>query len=61
MHALITYLKNVRLEFSHVVWPPTHRAIAHTLIVIAISIATGLIIGIFDYIFTTGVSRLVGF
>ncbi|HFC11100.1 hypothetical protein MNBD_CPR01-59 [hydrothermal vent metagenome] len=60
MHALITYLKNVRTEFAHVTWPPTHRAIAHTLIVIAISIVTGVMIGLFDYIFTSGVSHLVG-
>jgi len=60
MHALFTYLKNVRTEFSHVTWPPTHQAIAHTIVVIGISLVTGVIIGLFDYVFTSGVSHLVG-
>ncbi len=60
MHMLFTYLKNVRAEFVHVSWPPTRRAVAQTLIVIAISIVTAIIISLLDYVFTSGVSHLVG-
>ncbi len=60
MNALTTYLKNVRTELSHVTWPPTSRAIAHTFIVIGISVATAVFIGVLDYLFTSGVSRVVG-
>ncbi len=60
MHTLLTYIKNVRAEFVHVSWPPTHRVIAQTIIVIAISIVTAIMIGLLDFLFTSGVSHLVG-
>ncbi len=60
MHTLLTYLRNVRAELAHVTWPSTRQAIAHTLIVIGISIVTALLVSLFDYIFTSGVSHLVG-
>ncbi len=59
MRILLNYLKNVRTEFVHVTWPPARRAIAQTLIVIVISIITAVMVGLLDYIFTSGVSRLV--
>ncbi|OYV84251.1 MAG: preprotein translocase subunit SecE [Parcubacteria group bacterium 21-54-25] len=60
MNALFTYLRNVRAELAHVTWPSTRQAIAHTLIVIGISIVTALLVGLLDYVFTSGVGRLVG-
>ncbi len=60
MHTLITYLRHVREELKHVTWPPRHQAIAHTLLVIAISIVTALIISVFDYIYTSGIAHLIG-
>ncbi len=60
MHTLIKYLRNVREELVHVTWPSTHTAVTHTLLVIGISIVTALIISVFDYIFTSGVGKLIG-
>lgn len=60
MNAPITYLKHVREEFSHIVWPTRQKAIAHTLIVIIIAAAIAAWVGILDYGFGAVVSYIVG-
>lgn len=60
MTALTTYLKHVRDEFQHIVWPSRNTAIAHTLVVILISVALAVLVGVLDYIFGGIVSNIVG-
>jgi len=57
----LAYLKHVREEFAHVVWPSNRTALAHTLVVIFIAVAIALFVGLLDYLFGQGVSRLTGF
>ncbi|MBP9816751.1 MAG: preprotein translocase subunit SecE [Candidatus Pacebacteria bacterium] len=52
MKSLFTYLKNVRAELEHVVWPKPRTAATHTLLIILISVAFALLISGFDYVFT---------
>lgn len=59
MKTLFTYLKNVRAEFAHVVWPTRRATIAHTLLLILISAVVALFIAALDYIFTFIVGKLV--
>lgn len=59
MTSPLTYLKHVREEFAHVVWPTNHTAVAHTLVVIFIAVAITLLVGFLDYVFGLGVSRFV--
>lgn len=62
MHSLISYLKNVRGEMAHVVWPNRRQAIIHTALVVLISAAVALLLAGFDYVFTGVVDRvLLGF
>ncbi len=56
-----TFLKHVREEFSHVVWPSNRTAIAHTFAVIGIAAVIALFVGLLDYVFSSGVSHLIGF
>ncbi len=56
----VTYLKHVRDEFAHIVWPSTRTAIAHTFVVIIIAVVMALLIGVFDYAFGSIVSRIAG-
>ena len=56
MTSPFTYLKHVREEFSHVVWPTSRTAIAHTLVVIIIAGAIALFVGLLDYLFGLAVS-----
>jgi preprotein translocase SecE subunit len=59
MTSILTYLKHVREEFTHIVWPTNRTAIAHTLVVIGIAIAIALVVALFDYIFNSIVNRII--
>jgi len=56
----LTYLKHVREEFAHIVWPSNHTAVSHTLVVILIAIAVGVVVALADYLFSGIVSSIVG-
>ena len=60
MTSPFTYLKHVREEFAHVVWPTNRTAIAHTLVVIFIAVAIAFFVGLLDYMFGLGVSQVTG-
>ena len=60
MHALTTYLKHVREEFTHIVWPTRRTAIAHTLVVVLIAAIVAALVGAFDYLFSGVVSHIIG-
>ena len=59
MNTLVTYLKHVREEFTHIVWPTRHTAVAHTLVVIFIAAVIALLVGLLDYAFGGIVSRAI--
>ena len=48
----VDYLKETRAELKHVSWPSRRQTLIYTSVVIAISIATALYLGAFDYLFT---------
>jgi len=60
MNSFVTYLKNVRGELSHVVWPNQRQAVMHVILIVLISTFTALFIAGIDYLLTTGVGRIVG-
>jgi preprotein translocase SecE subunit len=60
MNALTTYLKHVRAEFTHIVWPTRQKAISHTLVVILIAAVITVLVGTLDAILGGVVSSVVG-
>jgi preprotein translocase SecE subunit len=60
MTSPFTYLKHVRDEFAHIVWPTSRTAVAHTLVVIVIAISIALFVALVDYLFGSGVSLFLG-
>jgi preprotein translocase SecE subunit len=60
MTSPFAYLKHVREEFTHIVWPSNHTALAHTLVVIGIAIAIAIVVGFSDYIFGSIASSIIG-
>lgn len=60
MTSPFTYLKHVREEFSHVVWPSNRTAIGHTLVVVVIAALIAVFVGLLDYLFGSAVSRIIG-
>lgn len=59
MMGFINYLKDTRAEMRHVTWPTRQEAVSYTLIVISISIGTGLFLGFLDYMFALGLTRFI--
>jgi preprotein translocase SecE subunit len=60
MTSPFTYLKHVREEFTHIVWPNNRTALSHTLVVILIALLIAILVGFFDYIFGSVVNTVVG-
>lgn len=56
---LFTYLKNVKGELSHVVWPSRKTAISHTILILLLSAFAAVFIAFLDYVFTGVVGRLI--
>lgn len=60
MAGLGQYFKDTQAELRHVAWPTQTQTIVYTILVAAISVGIALYLGLFDYIFTTAMTRLVG-
>lgn len=56
---LTDYIKETRGEFRHVTWPTKKQAVAFTALVIAISLATAVYLGFFDFIFSIGLEKFI--
>ncbi|MBU2052128.1 preprotein translocase subunit SecE [Patescibacteria group bacterium] len=48
----IRFLKEAIVELKKVVWPTKKQVLRLTIVVIIVSVATGILIGSLDYIFT---------
>jgi len=59
MTSPFTYLKHVREEFTHIVWPSNHTALAHTLVVVCIAAAIALLVALLDYAFGSVVNHII--
>jgi preprotein translocase SecE subunit len=59
MKSFFTYLRNVRGELAHVVWPDRKQAILHTFLIVLISAIVAVYLSGLDYVFTGVVNRLI--
>ena len=55
----IKYLQETKAELKFVKWPSQKQTMIYTALVIIISIMTALYLGVFDFIFTSGVNKLI--
>jgi len=53
------YLNETRSELRHVAWPTQTQTIVYTVLVALISIGIAAYLGLFDFLFTTGLTRIV--
>ena len=56
---LINYLRDTRAELRHVSWPTRAQAINYTIIVVLISIGTGIFLGVLDFGFSRLLERFI--
>jgi len=53
------YIKETKGEFKHVNWPTKRQTMNFTLLVIGISAATAVVLGILDFIFSLGLEKII--
>ena len=53
------YLKETRGEMKHVSWPTRRQILAYTAIVIVVSLTVAFFLGLFDFIFSLLLDRLI--
>ncbi len=53
MNRLINYFKDTRSEMNHVSWPTREQTINFTVIVLGFSVLVGLLLGVFDFAFSS--------
>ena len=51
MNKIIQFLKEVKGELSKVSWPTKSQIIQYTIVVVAISLATAIFLGLLDFVF----------
>jgi preprotein translocase subunit SecE len=59
-NAVIRYLRDTRAELRKVRWPTRQEAWGLTRIVLAVTVAMALFMGLLDYLFSLELSGLVG-
>jgi preprotein translocase subunit SecE len=57
--SFIDYVRDTKGELKHVSWPTRKQAMAFTALVIVLSIAVSIYLGLFDFLFTFLVEKLV--
>ncbi|MEK7190257.1 MAG: preprotein translocase subunit SecE [Patescibacteria group bacterium] len=53
------YLKETKTELKHVIWPSRSQTLYYTLIVIILSVVIAYYLGIFDFIFSQGLQKII--
>ena len=51
-NAIVNYLKETRAELRKVTWPSREEAINLTAIVVAVTVAMAIFLGVVDYLFS---------
>ena len=51
MDNILQFLKEVRHELSKVAWPTKGQVVQYTVVVVAISLAVAVFLGVLDFIF----------
>lgn len=55
----VQYLKDTRGELNHVAWPTRLQTVVFTILVVVTSILISLYLGFFDFLFTSGLGKIV--
>jgi len=53
------YFKETKAELKHVIWPSRSQTFYYTLIVIVLSVITGYYLGVFDFLFSRGLEKII--
>lgn len=59
MSKITEYFKDTRTELKHVNWPSRKMTVFYALFVIGLSVLIAYFLGIFDFIFSRGLEKLI--
>lgn len=59
MSKITDYFKETKAELKHVIWPTRRQTFYYTLIVIVLSVIIAYYLGVFDFIFSQGLQKLI--
>ena len=59
MSKFTKYLKETKIELKYVIWPSRMQTLYYSLIVIILSVLTAYFLGIFDFIFSRVLEKLL--
>ena len=54
-----SYWKGLKAEFKKIVWPDRETVTKQTIVVLLVSLALGIIIGVMDMIFEFGINLII--
>jgi len=57
--SILKYFKDTKTEMKHVTWPTMRQAVIYTVIVIVAAITVSLVLGLFDYLFSLGIQKII--
>jgi len=60
MSKLTEYFKETKTELKHVIWPGRRQTVFYTLIVIILSVLVAYYLGLFDFLFSKGLEKVIG-
>ncbi|HEV7449730.1 MAG TPA: preprotein translocase subunit SecE [Candidatus Paceibacterota bacterium] len=53
------YFRDVRAEMKHVSWPSRQVTITYTAVVVGVSVATAVYLGLLDYVFRLIIEKII--
>ena len=59
--SITSYLKETKAELKHVTWPTTKEVFWYTIAVLVISGVVAYLLGFFDFLFSNGLQKLLGY
>lgn len=61
MSKITEYFKETKTELKHVNWPGRRQTFYYTLIVVALSVLVAYFLGVFDFIFSRGLEKIIAY
>ncbi len=59
MSRISEYFQETKTELKHVNWPSRRQALSYTVIVIVLSVVIAYFLGLFDFIFSRALEKLL--
>lgn len=61
MSKIKEYLNETKMELKHVNWPSRNQTVFYTITVVAISVFIAYFLGLFDFLFSKGLGKIISF